>query len=243
MGGVPSHPELLDWLAVWFRDEAHGSLKQLHRLIVTSQTYRQASAGGTLIADDQENQWLGRFCRRRLSAEEVRDTALQLSGRLDLTMGGPPAVQFVDRGAATFNPADGSPPFVDYENFDPDHPANRRRAIYRFLFRTVPDPLLDAFDCPDGGAAAPVRGASTTAVQALAMLNNGFLIKQAEHLAARIAQSASAPEEQVEAACHEILLRAPAAAERQALADYCRRHGLANLCHLLLNSNEFIYVD
>ncbi len=209
MGGLPSHPELLDWLAVWFRDDAQGSLKQLHRLIVTSQTYRQSPAGGTSIEDDQENRLLGRFSRRRLAAEEIRDAVLQLSGQLDLTMDGAPAVQFVDHAAATFNPVDGSPPFVDYENFDPDHPANRRRAIYRFLFRTVPDPLLDTFDCPDGGAAAPVRGASTTAVQALTLLNNGFLIRQAEHLAARLAQSASGPEEQVEAACGEILTCAP----------------------------------
>ncbi|MBN8249950.1 MAG: DUF1549 domain-containing protein, partial [Verrucomicrobia bacterium] len=166
MGGTPSHPELLDWLAVWFRDEARGSLKALHRLIVTSAAYRRSSAHTPHRSeDDPQNRRLARMNSPRLTAEEVRDTVLQLSGQLDLTMGGPAAVQFVSKGAATFLPADGSPPFLDYEHFDADAPANRRRAVYRFLFRTVSDPFMEALDCPDGGAPVPSRSVSTTALQ------------------------------------------------------------------------------
>jgi len=80
-----------------------------------------------------------------------------MSGRIDLKQGGPSVVQFVHRGAATFNPG-GAPAFLDYENFDPDAPENRRRAVYRFVFRTVPDPFMDALDCPDGSCMTPIRG-------------------------------------------------------------------------------------
>ena len=242
MGGAPSHPKLLDWLAVWFRDEAHGSLKALHRLIVTSETWKQSTLtahGQTLDAD---NRWLWRQNRTRLSAEEVRDTVLALSGRLDLTMGGAPAVQFNARGDATFMPG-GNPAFVDYEHFDPDAPAARRRAIYRFLFRTVPDPLMDALDCPDGGSVTAVRAVSTTAQQAFAMMNDAFLIRQCGHLAKRIESDATTAEAQAGEAFRRILMRDAGSDERTALASYIRRHGLPNACQLLINSNEFLYVD
>lgn len=245
MGGTPSHPELLDWLAIWFRDEAHGSLKALHQLIVTSAVYRQSSRispTGLAQSRDPDNRLLARMNSPRLSAEAVRDTVLQLSGRLDLTMGGPSVVQFQQRGDATFNPG-GNPAFLDYEHFDPDAPENRRRAIYRFLFRTVADPFMDALDCPDGGASAPVRSVSTTALQAFALLNDAFLIRQCEHLAGRIAPTAPTADAQAAAAFQQILLRPAQAQERAHFAAYIERHGLANACQLLLNSNEFLYVE
>src|SRR5207244_5553705 len=101
-----------------------------------------------------------------------RDGVLQMSGRLDLAVGGPPAVQFGHRVKATFMPASGAPAFLDYDGFDPDAPENRRRSVYRFMFRTVPDPFLVALDCPDGAAMTPARGASSTPLQAFALLNN-----------------------------------------------------------------------
>ncbi|HEX2747991.1 MAG TPA: DUF1549 and DUF1553 domain-containing protein, partial [Verrucomicrobiales bacterium] len=101
MGGEPSHPELLDWLAVWFRDEAKGSLKALHRLILTSQTWRQTSTSTAGAATDAQNRLLWRMNRRRLTGEQLRDSILAISGQLDLTMGGPSVVQFVSRGDAT----------------------------------------------------------------------------------------------------------------------------------------------
>lgn len=266
MGGTPSHPELIDWLAVWFRDDAKGSLKALHRLILTSQAWRQSSITRQGTATDSDNRLLWRGNRRRLSAEEIRDTLLLLGGQLDGTMGGPAAVQFVSKGDATFNPG-GNPPFVDYANFDPDNPAARRRAVYRFVFRTVPDPLMDALDAPDGGSTVPVRAASTTAVQAFALLNNPFVIRQCGHIADRITAMAAASEStsaaalsaaatasgnhaenqpearQAEAAFQLILQRAPDPHERDAFAGYIQHHGLANACQLLINSNEFLLPD
>ena len=244
MGGTPSHAELLDWLAVWFRDEARGSLKALHRLIVTSETYRQSSLNSqpsALNSSDSDNRLLWRQNRPRLSGEQVRDTLLALSGRLDLTMGGPPAIQFLSRGDATFM-SGGNPAFLDYEHFDPDAPAARRRAIYRFVFRTVPDPFMDALDCPDGGAATPARGVSTTAVQAFAMLNNPFAIRQCEHIAARIKKDAPGGAE-VARAFRLLLQRAPSADELTRFTAYAQKHGLANACHVIINSNEFLHLD
>jgi hypothetical protein len=287
MGGAPSHPELLDWLAVWFRDDAKGSLKKLHELIVTSETYRQASRVGSpessvrsseskgrdegteaqrhegaskgirpgptpdtlnakphTLRSDSDNRLLSRMNRTRLTGEMVRDAALAMSGRLDSRLGGPAEVQFNHKGIdRTFLPADGSPPFLDYEHFDPDAPENRRRAVYRFVFRTVPDPLMDALDCPDGGAMTPVRSVSTTAVQALAMLNNTLLIRQCEHIAARLAKEAPTADAQAAAAFRLMLQRPPRESERAAFITYIQRHGLANACHVLLCTNEFLYID
>ncbi len=244
MGGTPSHPELLAWLAVWFRDEAQGSLKALHRLIVTSATYRQSSLDSPASSEaDPDNRLLARMNRPRLTAEQIRDSALQWGGQLELTMGGPAVAQFVSRGAATFLPADGSPPFLDYEHFDPDAPENRRRAIYRFLFRTVSDPLMEALDCPDGSAPIPARGVSTTALQALALLNDAFLLRQSERMAERLSTPAADPAAQVTAAFKLLLLREPSAEERPRWAAYVQQHGLANACHLLLNSNELLHLD
>ena len=242
MGGTPSHPELLDWLAVWFRDEAKGSLKALHRLIVTSETWKQRSRADPGATDDSDNRLLWRQNRPRLSAEQVRDTLLVLGGRLDLAMGGPSAVQFNSRGDATFM-SGGNPAFLDYEHFDPDSPAARRRAIYRFIFRTVPDPFMDALDCPDGSASTPVRGVSATAQQAFAMLNDAFLIRQCEHIAHHLAAKGGTPETQAEPAFQSILLRGARDQERAKFVAYIQRHGLANACQLLLNSNEFLYLD
>ena len=242
MGGTPSHPELLDWLAVWFRDDAKGSLKALHRLILTSATWQQSTFTSHGSASDSDNRFLWRMHRPRLSGEEVRDSALVLGGRLDPAMGGAPAVQFISRGDATFM-SGGNPAFLDYEHFDQDAPAARRRAIYRFLFRTAPDPFMDALDCPDGGSITPVRGVSTTAVQAYALLNSPFLIRQCQHIADRIAAQADTAEKQADAAFQLILLRAAREEERAEFAHYLGRHGLANACQWLLNSNEFLYLD
>lgn len=242
MGSTPSHPELLDWLAIWFRDDAKGSLKALHRLILTSETWRQSTLAEHGSALDADNRQLWRQNRLRLSAEQVRDTVLSVAGQLDLTMGGPPSVQFVSRGDATFM-SGGNPAFLDYEHFDPDAAASRRRAIYRFLFRTVPDPLMDALDCPDGSTATPVRGNSSTAQQAFALLNDPFLIRQCQHIADRLHTSLATSDSQAVGAFQQILLRPPTDQERDRFSGYIRQHGLANACQLLLNSNEFLFLD
>jgi hypothetical protein len=250
MGTLPSHPELLDWLAVWFRDEARGSFKQLHRLIVTSATYRQASRvenressveGGALdsrrSALDSDNRFLSRMNRTRLDAEQVRDAILQISGCLDLRMGGPSDMQF------DLQPGHHVTPKVDYTKFDVDSPASRRRGVYRFLFRTLPDPFMDALDCPAGDQLTPARNASVTVQQALAMWNNAFVAHYAERFAARLEGLAKTSDEQVALACELAWSRPPTEEELQELSAYARKHGLANFCRLLLNSNEFMFVN
>ena len=168
MGSLPTHPELLDWLAVTFRDGG-GSLKQLHKLIVMSAAYRQSSADVPAYAKvDGGNQYLWRFNRQRLDAESVRDAVLAVSGKLDLTMGGPSAEQFLFK--------DDHSPVYDYARFDVDSAPSYRRSIYRFLVRSAPDPLMDRLDCPDASLTTARRNTTITAIQALALLNNPLLI-------------------------------------------------------------------
>jgi len=228
MGSRPSHPELLDWLAVWFRDEAGGSLKQLHRAIVLTRAYRQDSRLREDAARvDGENRLLWRMNRTRLDAESVHDSVLAAAGKLDLAMGGP-AVQM-------FGFKNDHSPVYDYAKFDPDAPGGHRRSIYRFLVRSVPDPFFDRLDCPDASLLTPKRGTTLTAIQALALWNNPFMLRMASHLAVRAASVA----EMAELAWQ----RPAAAAELAALEAYAGRHGRENLARLLLNTNEFLYVD
>ncbi len=237
MGSWPTHPELLDWLAVKLQ-ESGGSLKQLHRLIVTSAVYRQASRDDPTYAGiDADNRSLWRRNRQRLDAESIRDAVLQISGKLDSKMGGPSVKQFIQ------TPGIHVTPNVDYLHFNVDDPANYRRSVYRFIFRTLPDPFMEALDCPDGSQLTPARNASVTALQALSMLNDKFMVRQAEEIAERAARSGSGPEEQVAAMYQLILGRPPALRETQAVSAYVSRHGLANACRVLLNSNEFVFVD
>ncbi len=264
MGGAPSHPELLDWLAVWFRDDAGGSLKKLHRLIVTSATYRRASVQYSVSSiqssipptarstehwklntdysspsagSDPDNRLLYRMNRTRLDAEQVRDAILQISDRLDLRMGGPGDMQF------DLQPGIHVTPRVDYGKFDLDGPAGRRRGVYRFLFRTLPDPWMEALDCPAGDQLTPARNNTVTVQQALAMWNDAFVARHAEHFAARLEREASDLDERIARAFELVLNRPPTADERRDFAGYARRHGLANCCRLLFNSNEFMFLN
>lgn len=235
MGSLPSDPELLDWLAVEFRDSG-GSFKKLHKLIVMSSVYRQASTGNAANAKiDGENRYLWRANRQRLDAESLHDAILAASGKLDLTMGGPAVEQFFFK--------DDHSPVYDYSRFDPDSPANYRRSIYRFIVRSVPDPFMERFDCPDVSMITAKRSITITAIQALALLNNPFVLKQSEHMAERVSAAASSPGDQVTVAFRLALQRRPDAREVTALTAYLSREGLPNLCRLLLNTNEFIFVD
>jgi hypothetical protein len=232
MGSLPTHPKLLDWLAVEFRDSG-GSFKKLHKLIVMSSVYRQTSAGNAPnAAIDGENRYLWRASRQRLDAESLRDAILAASGKLDLTMGGPSVEQFFFK--------DDHSPVYDYSRFDPDAPANFRRSVYRFLVRSVPDPLMERFDCPDASMITAQRTTTITAIQALALLNNPFVLMQAQHMAERVEKSGGDP---VETAFRLMLQRAPNQRERETLSAYLSREGLVNLCRLILNLNEFLFVD
>ena len=232
LGSLPSHPELLDWLAVWFRDEAKGSLKQLHRLIVMSAAYRQASADRPDAARiDASNRLLWRMNRMRLEAEAVRDSVLQTAGQLDLTAGGPAVRMFYFK--------DDHSPVYDYARFDPSSPGAHRRSIYRFIVRSVPDPFMDRLDCPDPSVLAPKRNTTLTAIQALALLNNPFMVRMSEALARRIADDPAPVRRAIELAYQ----RDPRPGELESMQEYATRHGLANLCRLIFNTNEFLFAD
>jgi hypothetical protein len=227
MGSLPSHPELLDWLAVEFRDSG-GSFKKLHKLIVMSAVYRQVSAGNAANeAIDADNRFLWRANRQRLDAESLRDTILAVSGKIDWTMGGPSVEQFFFK--------DDHSPVYDYARFDPDAPGNFRRSVYRFIVRSVPDPLMERFDCPDVSMITAKRTTTITAIQALALMNNPFVLKQVEHLAARVTD--------VPSAFRLILQREPSEREAKLLTAYLNREGKQNLCRLLINTNEFLFID
>ena len=237
MGAEPTHHELLDWLAVWFRDRG-GSLKELHRLIVTSETYRQVSDGRLDQAKlDADNAYLWRMNRTRLDAESVRDAILATSGTLDDRMGGPSDRHFVLSKGIHVTPD------VNYLTFDVDSRAARRRSVYRFVFRTLPDPFLEALDCPDASQFTPVRPASVTALQALAMLNDRFTVRYAEHLASRLDREARDLRARVGLGYELTLGRPPTTDERDRLVKYAADHGLANACRLLFNCNEFLFVE
>jgi mono/diheme cytochrome c family protein len=237
MGAAPSHPELLDWLAVEFRDGG-GSLKQLHRLIVHSAVYRQSSAlRAECEAVDNENRLLWRMARPRIDAEVLRDTLLAASGTLDSTQGGPAAMQF-----KYSDPNVDVAPLVDYSQFDPDDRNSFRRGIYRFLFRNVNDPLLEAFDVSDPSLSVAKRTATITSLQALSLWNNRFVLRQCEHLAARLERESPDVAGRIERAYWLLLGRPPSATEAASLTAYAERHSLAAACRVLANSNEFLFI-
>ena len=229
MGGTPSHPELLDWLACELRDSG-GSLKHLHRLIVTSAAYRQSSAQRDDAAKlDGDNRLLWRMNRLRLDADSYRDFVLATGDRLDPALGGPSERQFVTGPAVQLTPT------LDYAAYDWSALPKHRRSIYRFVWRGVPDPFMDALDFPDLGMLAPARGFSASALQSLALYNNRFVL----HFSGELGKQLTTPEEAV----RRILLREPTAEEKTNFTTFAQKNGLAALCRVLLNSNEFLFVN
>ncbi len=236
MGQKPTHPQLLDWLAVEFRD--HGqSFKHLHRLIVTSSVYRQSSQHNETYANqDSSNQLLWRMNRRRLEAEEIRDSILAVSGKLNDTMGGPGFFVFeLEKEAHS--------PHYEYHKFDPRDPATHRRSIYRFIVRSQPDPYMTTLDCADSSQSTPKRSETLTALQALSMLNNPFQLVMAEAFAQRLQAEAQALPQQIELGVQLTLGRDPTPFEREKFATFAQQHGLINLCRVLFNQSEFVYLD
>ena len=235
-GSKPTHPELLDWLACEVLANG-GSLKKLHRLIVNSSTYRQSSRHDAALARlDADNRFLWRMNRLRLDAEEVRDSVLAVSGRLSLKMGGP--------GFELFRFKDDHSPVYDHSALEKIHdPATYRRTVYRFTVRSVPNPFLECLDCADPNINTPLRNTTLTALQALALLNDPFMVRQAEHFAERLRKLSGETGKQIEAGYLLALGRPPTTSEREALAAYAGKHGLANACRLLFNANEFLFID
>jgi hypothetical protein len=232
-GDRPSHPQLLNWLANDFME--HGwKIKRLHRMIVLSAVYRQQSAAiPQAITKDASNRLLWRMSPRRLDAESLRDAILQVSGTLSTKMEGP--------GFRLFEYRDGNVP--DYVLLDNAGSETWRRAVYRFNIRTFQSPLMNAFDCPDASVQTPNRSRSTTALQALSLMNNRFPFDQSKQFAARVTSLVGDdPVKQAITAYRLALLRDPTESQRTAAAKFIRAHGLFSLCRVLLNTNEFLYV-
>jgi hypothetical protein len=233
-GGKPDFPELLDWLSVNFRKSGF-RIKALHRLILTSATWKQASAlRSDAFEVDAENRLLWRKSPLRLEAEDIRDAMLAMTGLLDPTTGGK---GYRDMRHFQFKGSNFYDPLVEGDE------TVWRRTIYRFSPRGGRNPFLDTFDCPDPSAAAQKRATTTTPLQALALMNNDLVFRMSEALAQRTQQQAGTDlRSQISFLCETVYGRAAAESDIQLAESFVRDHGLSAYCRVLLNSNEFLFV-
>jgi hypothetical protein len=248
LGTPPTHPELLDWLAQWLV-EHDWRLKPLHRLIVTSNTYRVASAAKPqALAADPANDLFWRFDMRRLGAEEIRDTVLATTGTLNLAMFGPSIYPKLSAEVL----ATQSEPGKGWGESSPEE--QNRRSVYIYIKRSVIPPALAVFDFPDTDASCEARFVTTGPAQALSMVNGEFLNDQAALLANRVAQEADdQPREQVAHALQLALGRDPDSDEiadgielverMQSKHNMDPHEALRYWCLTVLNLNEFVYLD
>ncbi len=254
-GGMPSHPELLDWLAGELVHPPEGnawSLKRIQRLIVTSATYQQGNQVQSSMSKvqssdnpqsaihnpqsiDADNRLHWRHARQRLDAETYRDAVLAVSGELDPRLGGPGYRDF------TVSSAGNNERITVLDAVGPEF---NRRTLYRMWLRGGTSPLLDLFDCPDPSVASPRRSVTTTPLQALAQLNDKFVEHYAERFAERLRREA--PEdsaEQIRRAYALTFSRQPSAEEAAIGQKFAAERGLTQFCIVLLNASEFLYVD
>ncbi len=233
MGGRPSHPRLLDRLAVDFM--ANGwSLKWLHEQILLSRTYQQSSAHNSDAAKiDAGNRLLWRFSPRRLEAEAVRDSLLSLSAQINFRMGGP--------GYMPWNLHIDNTHFYTWEDkIGADY---NRRTVYRLGVLSARDSLLQALDCPNLSTRTPTRASTTTPIQALALMNNAFVQRQVHHFAERLREThPDNPAKQIQLAYQSAFARDPSQAELARARDTAGSHGLDVVCWAIFNSNELVYL-
>jgi hypothetical protein len=233
-GERPTHSELLDWLATEF--VARGwSIKQMHRLMLLSATYRQSTAVSPEARHvDPDNRLFSRMNRLRLEGEVIRDGLLAVSGRLNPAMGGPGVFPPVPAEAAQGAQA---------WKASPDPRDHVRRSVYVFARRNLRFPFLEAFDLPDSSLSCPKRERSTTATQALALLNAADVAEAARALAARVTAEATTQDERVALAYRLALGRRPTEAEVRLAREFLTESPLSELCRALFNVNEFVYLD
>jgi Protein of unknown function (DUF1553)/Protein of unknown function (DUF1549)/Planctomycete cytochrome C len=213
-GEAPTHLELLDWLAVEFVKRGW-SLKEMHRLIVTSATYRQTSrVTPELLEKDPRNLWLARAPRFRVDGELVRDVALKISGQLSPKIGGPSVFPPQPSGVTTEGTYGGLPWTVS------PGPDKYRRGMYTFAKRTAPYAMFNTFDAPTGEACVPRREVSNTPLQALTMMNDTVLIEAAQSLGSSLALLNGSPAEKMDNLFRRCLVRPPTPAEQQLLSDF-----------------------
>ena len=238
MGEVPTHPELLDWLALEFIERGW-SIKQMHRQIMLSQAYQMASDDiAANVAIDPENKLLWRMPRVRLEAEIIRDAILAVAGNLDRTLGGPCVYPYIDPKlfqSSTKRTWPGKPD---------DDPATWRRSLYVYSKRSIRYPLFETFDQPNLINSCERRNRSTIAPQALLLMNNNFVLFEAQKFAERLRNEAGTDvAKQVERAYQLALGRVPTAFERAKTIAFIESspNGLTEFCQALFNLNEFVY--
>ncbi|WP_160168335.1 DUF1549 domain-containing protein [Novipirellula maiorica] len=240
MGTLPTNPELLDYLATRLRDDPQQSIKAIVRLLVTSRAYRRASFHNEHnAAIDSNNTLLWRYNRRRLTAEEYRDSLLSIGGVLRVDeRGGPSFQDFVIEKPQ-------HSPHYEYHLHDPNNPKSHRRSIYRFVVRSQPQPMMTTLDCADPSISVPQRDESTTALQALTQWNHRLTEAMSKHFAARIKTTPGmeTADQQIDLACVLTWGRSPDDHERAMLRNLMQTHGEATLARVLLNTSQFIYVE
>lgn len=238
MGEQPSHPELLDWLAVEFVEKGW-SIKGLHRLMMNSEAYQMASGDVSAnLAIDPENRLFWRMPRQRLEGEVIRDQILAVAGTLDRTLGGPNVFPYIDPDLFEKSSKRDWPGKPDAD------PSTWRRSLYVFSKRSIRYPLFETFDQPNLVNSVDRRNRSTVAGQALLLMNNAFVVLQSSKFAERLAREAGAdPSAQVKLGFRTALGRDPDADELARSVAFVRSspRGLAAFCHVLVNLNEFVY--
>jgi hypothetical protein len=233
-GARPSHPELLDWLACELV-EGKWSLKHIHRLVLLSDTYKQsAEVSKDAAAIDPENRLFSRSTRQRLEGEAVRDALLAISGRLNPKAGGPGVV------VPGMTRAAGGSRAVPVTAIAKEY---TRRTVYMLARRNLRDPFLEAFDLPDSNLSCPKREKSTTAPQALALMNSPEAMAAAKALADRLTAEAKTDDDRIALAYRLVLGRAASAKELDRAKAFLKDSPLSELCRALFNLNEFVYLD
>lgn len=237
-GEEPTHPELLEWLASEFVAQGW-SLKKLHRMILLSDAYQRSSEFNEANAGiDANNRFLWRMNRQRLDAETLRDAVLKVSGELNGKMGGRPVVPKLSQEEYTVMWSRSQWP----EAMDPREHA--RRSVYLYVKRTFPLPMLSTFDAPDTSLSCARRDNTTVAPQALTLMNGEFMVQQAKQLAALARRQAAENNDRIAFIWRQALGRSPTVAEQNKALNTLRDDaGLDRLCLVLLNTNEFLYVD
>ena len=237
-GVQPSHPELLDWLAMEFVDSGW-SIKHMHRLMLNSESYRMASRDvPENLSKDGDNKYFWRQSRNRHEVEVIRDQIMAVAGTLDRTVGGPAVRPYID---PTLFQSSTDRTWPGMAIGDPE---SWRRSLYVFSKRSIRYPMFEAFDQPDMVSSCSRRTRSTVAPQALLLMNNAEVLVQAKHFAQRVAVEAGhAPGDQVDRAFELALSREPNEAERAKALAFLQNTptGLVDLCQTLFNLNEFLY--
>ena len=236
MGEPPSHPQLLDWLAVEFIERGW-SVKAMHRLMLTSEAYQMSSHDiAANLAIDPENRQFWRMPRQRLEAEALRDSMLAVAGTLDRTLSGPNVFPYIDPDLFEKSSR------RDWPGKPDDDSSTWRRSLYVFSKRSIRYPLFETFDQPNLINSVDRRNRSTVAPQALILMNNATILFQAKKFAERVQREAGPdPVAQVRHAFRLAIGRAPDADETANAAAFLATGQLSELCHVLFNLNEFAY--